>query len=157
MKTALLAIMFAVASFGAYAQAHNYVLRDGMEYGYPRALTDEERKAGQLSEQIFTFMYLGSRDGKHQVLSRNGNSVDVLECEIPCRYVKGMSFVDMDYLRDNITVERFVAGPGSIISAVMDDIEAGQLAIAGTVRNGKPHTMWMDATKGLLFFPKGKK
>ncbi|TVO57550.1 hypothetical protein [Denitromonas halophila] len=155
MKKMVFALLAAL-SLTVAAQDHNYVMRDGMEYGYTMALTDEQRQAGQIGEQIIAFMYLGSREGKHQVLARDGSVVTVMECEVPCQFVKGMTFVDEDYLRDTIKVDRFQAQPGTIIGAVMDDVANNQLAVAGTLRNGKKHTMWMDARKGMVFYPAKK-
>lgn len=156
MKNLVFALL-AFVSIGAAAQDHNYVLRDGMEYGYTVALSEDQRQSGQIGEQILAFMYLGSRDGKHQVMIRDGSLVTVMECEIPCMYVKSMTFLDQDYLRDTIKVERFQAQRGSVIAAVMEDVANGRLAIAGSERNGKMHNIWMDARDGIKLYPAAKK
>ena len=140
-----------LAAAPVFAQHHNYVMQDGLEYGYAAALSPEQQQSGMVTPKIITFMYLGSRDGKYQLLGKSGNVVSVLECAMPCQYVKAMTFVDADYFRDSIQVERFAAVPDSLVAAAFQDATSGQLHVAGTVRSGHKYSMWMDATKGLEF------
>lgn len=149
MKKLVFAV-FAALSFVATAQDHNYVSRDGMEYLYPSALTPEQRQAGQVGEQILAYSYLGSRDGKHQVMMNEGSVYAVLECNIPCVYVKAMTFVENDP-SGQILVQRFSAAPGSVVSAVMEDVAGGHLEVRTTERKGKKHSLWLDEKKGILY------
>lgn len=132
----------------------NYVMRDKAEYGYVAELSDMQRQAGQVANQVVTFRYLGSRDGKSQLMNVSGDMVVVMECENPCRFIKVMSFVDADYLRDTIHVERLQNAPGLIASAAFSDAFAGHLARAEVVeKSGKRKSMWMDERKGIIYTP----
>lgn len=123
---------------------HNYEFRDGMDYGYKRALSADQVAAGQATASLVMFRYAGERDGKHQVHSSDGNVFTALECERPCRVIKVLSFVDADYLRDNVRVERLEYQPGTIAASVMDDAFAGRLNQYGMSRGNKAFQVWVD-------------
>lgn len=149
MKKMVFALLAAL-SLTVAAQDHNYVSRDGMQYLYPSAITPQQRQAGQVGEQILAFSYLGSRGGKHQVMMNEGSVYAVMECDIPCVYVKSMSFIE-GQSNDQILVQRFAAAPGSVISAVMQDVAGGHLEVRTSERKGKPHSVWLDEKKGLQY------
>lgn len=61
-------------------KAHNYEVKDGMEYGYTRELSADERAAGQAAKPVLMFRYAGERDGKYQVHASDGTTFTALEC-----------------------------------------------------------------------------
>jgi hypothetical protein len=127
---------------------HNYEVKDGMDYGYTRALSDAERNAGKAAPSVIMFRYAGERDGRHQVHASDGTTFTALECERPCRVIKSMSFVDADYLRDKVHVERLTYQSGTVAAAVFDDVFAGQLRQYGVARGTKSYQVWVDERAG---------
>lgn len=128
---------------------HNYVMQDGMKYGYPSAISENDRNAGQVSEKLVMALYAGEKSGKHQAHLMDGSVVSVLECEPPCRYLKIMTFVDDDYLRDEIKVEHIVAAPNSLGYSIMQDAMRGRLKQYAVGTKEKRYTVWMDERKGM--------
>lgn len=132
---------------------HNYVMQDGMQYGYPAAISEDQRKAGQVAQQIVMIYYAGERDGKLQAHILNGGTVTALECERPCNYLKTMTYIDSDYLRDKIHVERMVMAATSLGAQIMQDAMHGKLKQYGRKQNGKPVGQWVDEQRGMISFP----
>lgn len=132
---------------------HHYVMQDGMQYGYPSAISAEAKQAGQAAEKLIMVHYAGTRDGKHQAHIMNGTTVEVIECGDPCDYAKSMLFIDNPVLKDQIRVERFKAQPGSIAWAVMADAINGELRTYGVELNGKTHNAWVDEKRGMQYTP----
>lgn len=125
-------------------RAHNYYVKDGMDYGYPRALSSVEKQAGQAAEAVVMFRYAGVRDGKHQVHSHDGQLFIAFECENPCGVIKAMSFIDADMLRDTVKIERFVNAKGTVAAGVFEDVFAGELRQYGMERGNKRYQVWVD-------------
>ncbi|MCQ9375179.1 hypothetical protein NMQ14_13045 [Methyloversatilis sp. XJ19-13] len=129
----------------------NYVMKDGMKYGYPAAISEDARRAGQVAEQLIMAMYAGERDGRLQAHIIDGISVTALECERPCEYLKVMSYVDIDGIPPQVKVEHIAAAPGSIGRLIMDDAVNGFLRQYGTGdEKGPRYSVWVDEIKGIV-------
>lgn len=130
---------------------HNYDFAERGEYGYALAVSDLQRQAGQLAAQFVTYRYLGERDGRFQLYIRQGDVVTVLEATKPCKVIKTMSFVDADYMRETINVERIQCLPGTVGHLAFDDAMNGRLRTSDEVRrDGSRRVLWMDERKGLV-------
>lgn len=136
----------------AVVKDHNYQAVDGVEYSYVAGISDEARKAGQAAASVINFRYAGERDGKHQVHTTDGATVTAMECARPCEVIKLMSFMDADYLRNTVKVERIVNQPGSLANAVFSDVLAGKLHQYGMGRGGKKYQVWIEEKRGLREF-----
>jgi hypothetical protein len=122
---------------------HNYLKRDGMDYLYQSALSENARQAGQAAASVVALMYAGTRDGRHQLHMRDGLRFTAFECANPCDVIKVMSFVDADYVREHVYVERLAFDPKSVIGAGFEDAIAGRLANYGVTYSGKTFQRWM--------------
>lgn len=135
--------------------AHNYVMRDGLRYGYPQALSAEQIQAGQAGESIVMVLYAGERDGKHQVHILQGRAIVAAECAWPCQALKVMTILDTDnpYLRREVRVEYLAPQPNMIGYLAISDAANGHLRRYGWGQNGKAYQRWVDESKGLRLFP----
>lgn len=125
---------------------HNYVMRNGGMYGYERAISEAERKAGLQVVPLQMFGYAGERDGMHMVFQTHGASgVVAAHCEDPCSFMKVMTFSRSKYLRTElIRFER-----RSLLGAAMDDALRGRLERYVDNRNPKrPLHVWCSERKG---------
>lgn len=129
---------------------HNYVMRDGMKYGYPAAISRDQQNSGQVSSALVMAMFAGERNGKLQAHLTDGNTVSALECERPCTYLKIMTYIDADYLRDQIRVEHAVSDPSSVGALIMRDAMNGKLDRYGVGRGKKRYGQWVDERKGMM-------
>lgn len=127
---------------------HNYEVRDGMDYGYSAAISQDAQQSGQVAPKILMFKYAGQRDGKYQVHTSDGLRFTAIECSSPCEVVKVMTFVDKDYLRDTVHVERIKNQPGSLANLVMDDALNGRLNNYGMERGKQKYQVWVDEKQG---------
>lgn len=132
---------------------HNYVMQDGLQYGYPAAISADARQSGQVAETLVMVYYAGERDGKMQAHIMDGMTVTAIECARPCDYIKIMTYIDNEYLRDQIKVERIAAAPGSVGYLIMEDAMNGKLRQYGRGVAGKQYSMWVDEQKGMQRFP----
>lgn len=128
--------------------AHNYEVRDGMDYGYSAAISQDAQKSGQVAPKIIMFKYAGQRDGKHQVHSSDGVNFTAVECFSPCEVMKIMNFINKDYLRDTVHVERIKNQPGTIANLVMEDALNGRLNNYGMGRGKQTFQVWVDERAG---------
>ena len=128
---------------------HNYVMQDGMKYGYPAAISEVAGKSGQVAEQLVMALYAGEKDGKHQAHIMDGVTVTALECTKPCDYLKVMTYVDADYLRNKVKVEHIAAAKQSLGYLIMEDAIRGKLKQYGMGIEGKRYNMWVDERKGM--------
>lgn len=136
---------------------HNYVMQDGMKYGYPAAISEDARKAGQVAEQLIMVLYAGEREGKHQAHIMDGVTVSAMECASPCDYVKIMTYIDNAYLRNQVKVEHMAVAPNSVARFVMDDAISGKLKQYGVGIEGKSYNVWVDEKKGMVKTPMPKR
>lgn len=132
---------------------YNYVMQDGMKYGYPVAISENQRKEGQMSEQLLMALFAGEKDGKFQVHVIDGVVVRAMECEAPCQYLKVMSYIDDPILRKQIKVEHIAASPGSVGYLMMQDAIRGKLKQYGVGTDKKRYTVWVDEHKGMIRTP----
>lgn len=129
---------------------HNYVMNDGNQYGYSTAISDEDKKNGQVAEKLVMVYYAGERDGKFQVHVLDGTSISAMECARPCEYLKIMSYLDNPYLDPQVNIQRIASVPGSIGYLIMQDALNGKLHQYGRGKNNKIYNPWMDENKGML-------
>lgn len=129
-------------------RGHNYEMREGMDYGYSAAISQDAQKSGQVAPKILMFKYAGQRDGKHQVHSSDGVNFTAIECSSPCEVMKIMNFIDKDYLRDTVHVERIKNQPGTIANLVIDDALNGRLNNYGMGRGKQTFQVWVDERAG---------
>ncbi len=141
------------ASLVARPKRHAYEMRDGMKYGYTTVVSEESRRAGQVANAVLMFSYAGERDGKHQLHTTDGNVFTALECSNPCELMKAMTFIDKDYLRQNIKVEYLKNTVGSVANLAISDALDGYLNQYGIERGKVAHQVWMDEQKGLREIP----
>lgn len=135
------------------ARDHNYVMQDGMKYGYPAAISEQARQAGQVAEQLVMALYAGKRDGKHQIHILDGTVVTALECAEPCQYLKVMAYMDNPYMAPQVKVETLAFNPSAVGSLMMEDALRGKLKQYGRKIDGKVYHLWVDEQKGMRTFP----
>lgn len=159
MKKLIFAVLVGVALVGCGQESktpteqvkdHNYVMQDDMQYGYPAAVSETDKKAGQIAEKLVMVYYAGERDGKFQVHILDGTTISAMECTRPCEYLKIMSYFDNPYLDPQVNVERIAAQPGSLGYYIMQDATNGKLHQYARTKNGKRYDQWMDERKGML-------
>ena len=123
-----------------------------MEYGYASAISADQKNKGQVATKILMFKYAGERDGKHQVHTTDGIHFSAIECSSPCEVMKIMDFIDKDYLRGTVRVDRIKNQPGSVANSVMEDAIAGKLRQYGIGRDKQRFQVWVDEKKGYREF-----
>ena len=103
---------------------HNYDERDGSNYFYVAAVSEEDRKKGIAAGNVIVFQYLGlDDDGKHVLASidTDGSIMNRARCASPCRIIQ------RDYGKP------IAYSPGSIIGAAFEDAFRGKLRVADWV------------------------
>lgn len=128
--------------------AHHYQIREGMDFGYSEAISEQAQKSGQVAAKVTMFRYAGQRDGRHQVHTSDGTTFTAIECATPCEVLKIMSFIDQPYLRHTVHVERYRNEPGSVANAVLDDALNGRLNQYGMERGKQRFQVWVDEKNG---------
>lgn len=119
------------AAAASAAPAHAWTYKDGQDYGYPAAISEEEQKNGQAAASITMIRYLGAKDGVYRV-----QLVDlgvVASCTNPCQVIKFGSGPE---------AQRFVFNPLTIAGEAFTDAFNGQLAVytpAATVKRHRSH------------------
>lgn len=128
---------------------HNYSLRDGLEYGYESAVSDNDKNNGQVASKLSMFRYVGTRDGKYQVYSKEDSVITVAECDNPCEFMKVMVFSDGTHFK----TERMRATEGSLGWYVMQDAINGKMDQAIWVSNDRKvkKDIWFSEKKGMQF------
>ena len=119
-------------------KAHGYGIKDGNEYGYESAISEDDAKAGQVANKVMMMRYSGEKDGKYQVHSKDGSATLVLECDKQCDYIKTMVFVDNQMMQK----EMLKGGNGSIASIALADAINGQLEPYVEESKGKKYHIW---------------
>ena len=101
------------------APTHNYVLKEGQDYGYQGGISEEDAKNGKVSADVSMFRYLGEKEGRHtiQMLDNDGSATRKISCVKPCEFMKFDSG------------ERVAYNPDSLGGAVMQDALAGELEV----------------------------
>lgn len=155
MKFVAISIMVFIASALPSAQAgpppaHNYVMQDGLEYGYEGALSELDRQAGRAAIQLLMVRYLGERDGRWQVFHKASPEVIIVyECGKPCEFATVYQYVNEQHIR----TERFRITPATLAASVFDDVHNGRLQQHLYRRNGKLMAGWVDKTGNMVFSP----
>jgi hypothetical protein len=82
----------------ALAPQPNYNEKDGANYYYVAALTEEERKGGKLTGEVFTFQYGGKDEsGAHIVVGAQRYT-----CAVPCKIIKAANGSLIQYSESSI-------------------------------------------------------
>ncbi|SAL01975.1 hypothetical protein [Caballeronia ptereochthonis] len=102
---------------------HNYAMSEDGEYGYERALSEDDVKAGRATSALLMVRYLGQSKGVQSIKIVDGNRAGVMSCSAPCRFVKTRYYVAGELLK----TETVPVTDGSLIQAVMDDAFGGKL------------------------------
>lgn len=122
--------------------AHEYVVRDGQEYGYEPAISENQRSSGQAAAEIRMFSYLGRKGDVYQVMLKDDNVRSVVECEKPCDFGKIYTFVGDRFVRKD-TVR---LAPDAIASAAVRDAMRGELNPLRGEQRGKATSFWVDGS-----------
>ena len=124
---------------------HYYSMKDGYEYGYEQAISQDAADSGQVATSLLMFKFVGEKDGNYQVFSKNaGDVITLLQCSNPCEYIKVMTFLGNEHL----TTERVKAVEGSIGWSVLSDAINGKLEKYIANKNDKKFTIWFDEKVG---------
>lgn len=128
---------------------HNYDVVDGIQYGYTMALSDVQRQAGQVGNQVFMVAYAGERNGVFQVHAEQNGVLLAFECSRPCDVVKAMTVIDRDDLRDQVRVEYVKNVPGMLAALALDDAMNGRLKPYVEYDGPRRWAVWVDAKRGV--------
>jgi hypothetical protein len=109
------------------APLHNYTFEQDGEYGYEPVVSDDDRRAGQGVKPMLMVRYLGDSGGKRRFASVENNMRTVFSCSDPCEVVRSTVYFEGQQVRQ----DTMRVAPGTIVSAVLEDIENGQLAAYG--------------------------
>jgi hypothetical protein len=113
----------AAASTPATEPAHNWTYREGDEYGYAAAVSEDQQKAGQGAGQVTMFRYLGQSGGVYTVASESdGGWLAYASCANPCQVIK---------LVGPGSIEHVVFNPNTIVGEALADAFNGQLEVYG--------------------------
>jgi hypothetical protein len=137
----------------AMLKNHYYEVKDGTDYGYETVLSENARSAGQAASPMMMFSYAGERNGKHQVHTLNDRVWTAFECSNPCELLKILSFVDLDGMREQVTVERMKFTQGTIAYGVLTDAFNGRLEQYVRISNKKETQPWIDEKQGPMQYP----
>lgn len=134
----------------AAAPRHNYVLKDGFEYGYEKALSAEDRQQGRVASSLRMFKYLGSRNGTHQVVTQSDDVRTVIESSPPYEFAKVYVFSGTRFLEKEVVR----LAPDSLGAAVIADAVNTRLEQWVGQQQGINGHLWVDGDeKKLVFLP----
>lgn len=129
---------------------HYYSLKDGLQYGYETALSQDQIAAGQMANTLTMFKYAGEKDGVYQVYTEDaGNIVTTIQCTNPCDFMKIMVFSTSEL----ISTERLKATEGTIGWLVMADAINGKLEKYQGKAGSKMMHVWFDEQEGFTATP----
>ena len=104
--------------------SHNWTVKEGQDYGYAAALSDDDRRAGRGASQVLMFHYLGvNSSGQYVVESYSNGTIMQAACAKPCEVIH----VAAPGADDHITFN-----PETVIGMVLTDAMNGQLEIFGS-------------------------
>jgi hypothetical protein len=112
----------AAADQAAAAAVHNYTARDGFAYSYVAPFSDEAKNAGVNTGKVFTYRYLGERNGVY-TLDTNDMSGLLLTCTNPCTV---LIMIDAN---DGSIINKADFDPQSIEGLAFTDAFNGQLEV----------------------------
>ncbi|CAN7313815.1 hypothetical protein LJR029_005491 [Caballeronia sp. LjRoot29] len=113
------------------APEHAYALAEDGEYGYQRALSEDDKKAGRATAALLMVRYLGEKQEIRSIKIVDGNLANIISCAPPCKFVKSRSY----YSGRLVKTETVPVTDGSLIQAVMADAISGQLHVYGKQAN----------------------
>lgn len=142
----------AVAPVPPPAPKHLYAIKDGLEYGYEQALSEQDRNQGRVTKSLLMFSYLGKKGGAYQVMLKDDNVRTVAECALPCEYAKVYTFVDVTFIKK----ETIPINPSALLAGVFADAISGQLEQMQGLRDGTVTTFWVDGDKKRLIVADAK-
>lgn len=125
---------------------HVYAIKDGFEYGYEQALSDQDRSQGRVTKSLLMFSYLGKKGGAYQVMLKEDDVRTVAECALPCEYAKVYTFVDVTFIKK----ETIPINPSALLAGVFADAITGKLEQMQGLRDGTVTTFWVDGDKKRL-------
>ena len=135
------------------SKRHFYDFNEGLEYGYSAAISTNQQQAGLSANQVIMVKYAGERNGKYQIHLSQGNVVTAIECSNPCEVMKIMSFIDADYMRDQVNVERFRFNLGTVGGMAITDALSGELRQYAVGIDGKRYQLWVEEDRGYRRYP----
>lgn len=128
---------------------HYYSMKDGFEYGYEKALSQNDIESGKASSELLFFKYAGERNGIYQAYLKDGQIITTLECANPCEFLKVMVFADGEFY----SKERMRATEGVLGWHVMADAINGYMEQYIAKKDGKQFNIWFSEESGLERVP----
>lgn len=125
---------------------HFYAIKDGNEYGYEKAISEEDRKKGQVAADVLMFNYLGEKDGAYQVMLKEGDQRTVAECTAPCEFTKIYTFSGTQFIQKKM----MKLTPETILSSVLHDAMNGKLDVLSGMQQDRMVSFWVDGTNQKL-------
>lgn len=120
---------------------HFYSMKDGDEYGYEPALSEDQKRAGAIASNLVMIKFLGERKGHYQLLQSINEGVQIVfECDRPCSFLRARTFLN----GIEQSKERIRRAEGSILFYAFEDAMAGELEQHYIMRKGKKLTLWFD-------------
>lgn len=126
----------------------SYAVKDGSEYGYARALTEQDKQGGVAGARLSMFRYFGRVGNKYQVAMRDGASSFLAEAEVPFQYAKVYQFVNDEL----VGTETLALQPDAILALVFKDAKFGNLDQYSGRRNGRNGHLIFDAQARRVVF-----
>jgi|GEM_PF-3140062 len=108
------------------------ILQDG-EYGYEQALSDDDTKAGRAVKPMVMVRYLGKRGGTQRWATVDGAINTVFSCKDACEFVRQDIYSGVN----PVSAQTMRVGPGSILAAVVEDVQNEQLQVYGSAAAGR--------------------
>lgn len=109
--------------------SHIWSYREGQEYGYSGAISEDAQKAGQAVGTVQMFRYLGEQNGVYTVGSVANGLMVTASCSDPCEVVK---------IFEAGAVQRVTFNPLSVVGAALTDAFHGQMEIYGSSAETAP-------------------
>lgn len=114
-----------LASIDDDMPSHHYSMEDAGEYGYERAISDEDKSKGRVTNSLVMVRFLGEKNDVYSVEQRDGESRELFSCKTPCEYVKIKSYFAGSF----VGTETMKNERNSVIGAIMADAQAGVLKV----------------------------
>lgn len=113
-----------------------YVMEENGQYGYERAISEDDKKAGRQTKSLLMVRYLGEANGTYTVQLKEGGGRQLSSCATPCEFVKIKTY----FMGTEVKNETVRAAEGSIIWGIMQDAQNGHLKFSGKNNKGKNRT-----------------
>jgi hypothetical protein len=122
----------------------HYAMREqgkfGYEYGYEKALSENDRQSGRAAPEVLMIRYHGAKGNVYQLSSVDSGTRIVIECESPCEFFKQTIWSNST----KIGTERARLTEGSLAWAIIKDVQNGFLEPMSKVQNGKQMRAWVN-------------